>query len=164
MLRIVLPAIASIAGRRKGRRTVAAANASTVPTANVAAIAAARYWIRGTVADIRAVAASNIRVAVEIVVAINGDVVVAAPTAPPAPAATPEGPHHHADAKGDRYACGVISRWRVVNGWVGINRWAIHNDGIIRGHVYDLRIRLLHHDYGFVLDDFGFYLLLLIRL
>src|SRR5258706_10651587 len=108
-----------------------------------------------------AVATTNIRVPVEIVVVIDVDVVVAAPA--PAPAAAPGRPHHHANAKRNRQSRSVVSRRRIVNGRVGIHRRAVHHDRIIRRYIHDLWIGLFDHDHTLVLDDFGFYLLLLGR-
>jgi hypothetical protein len=80
MLRIVLPAGVS-------------------STANAAVAAATRLLGRTvTAAKVAPVAAANVRVAIEIVVVIDGDVVVT-PAAAPAPTATPECSHHDADAE-----------------------------------------------------------------
>ncbi len=112
-------------------------------------------------ANIVAVAPTNIRVAVKIVVVVYVDVVVAAPAAAPAPATAPERPHHHANAERNRYSRGIVSRWGIVDGWVGINWRTVDHDRIIRRDIHDLRIRLFHDDYAFVLDNPGFDLLLL---
>jgi hypothetical protein len=109
----------------------------------------------------RPVAAANIGVAVEIVVLIDVNIVVATPAAAPAPAATPHCAHHYADAKRDGEAGRIVSGRRIVDGGIGVDRRAIDHDGIIRGHVDDLGIRLLDHDDTFVFDDLGFHLLLL---
>src|SRR4029077_12213706 len=82
---------------------------SSTNPAKVAAIAAARDWIRGPVAAI------DVRVAVEIVVSIDGDVVVAAPSTPPPPPTAPERPHHHAHAERNRHARGIVPRRRIID-------------------------------------------------
>jgi hypothetical protein len=110
----------------------------------------------------RPVAAANIGVAVEIIVLINVNI-VAAPTAAPTPASAPHCAHHYADAKRDGETGRIVSGRRIIDGGIGVDRRAIDHDGIIRGHVDDLGIRLLDHDDTFVFDDLGFYLLLLGR-
>jgi hypothetical protein len=137
---------------------------ATSPT-EIATIPTPRYWIRGAIAaaDVVAVAAVNVRISVEVVVVVDIDVVVAAPSATPSPTAAPKRAHHDANTKGDCHACGVVSRWRIVDRRVRINGRAVHHDRIIRGHVHDLRIRLLDDDYALIFDDLRFYFLLLIR-
>jgi hypothetical protein len=131
---------------------------AAIAAPNVVAVAAAAILQLG-----RAVATTDIRVTVEIVVAINRDVVVATPAAAPTPTAAPERPHHHTDAKRNRHPRGVVAPGRIVNGRVGIDRCAVDDHRIVRGHVDDLRVGLLDHDHSFVLNDLGFYLLLLGR-
>jgi hypothetical protein len=136
--------------------TDAAGSTNSAGPTKVAAISTACYWIRGARADVR--------VAVEVVVVIDIDIVVAAPTAAPTPTATPKGPHHDADAKGNCYSRGIVSRRRIIDGRVRVYRRTVDDDGIIRRHVYDLGIGLLDHDYTLVLDGLGFHLLLFSRL
>ena|SRR5215472_14239274 len=101
MLWVMLPPVATASpASRQGGYAVAATNVGTTT----------RRQIR------RAVSTANIRVAIEIVFAINRDVVVATPAATPTPASAPECAHHHADAKRDRQARGVVPRRRIVNG------------------------------------------------
>jgi hypothetical protein len=111
--------------------------------------------------NIVSVASTNIRIAVEIVVIVDIDVVVSAPAGAPAPAASPGRSHHHANAKRNGHSCGIVSRRRIVNGRVGIDRRAIHHDRIIGRYIHNLWISLFDHDYIFALDDLGFDLLLL---
>src|SRR5262249_28664838 len=112
--------------------------------------------------DIVPVATANARVAVEIVVSVDGDVVVTAPAATPSPAATPERPHHHTNTERDCHSGGVIPwRW-VVNRGVGIDRWTVHHHWIIRRDIHHLRIGLFDHDHLLAFDDFGFHFLLLV--
>src|SRR6201993_820120 len=143
MLRIVLPAAGSTAS----------------------ASAPATRLLRWTVSvpNVVAVSTANIRVAVEIVVVVDSNVVVAAPAAAPAPSASPRRSHHHANAKRNGQSRGIVSRWRIVNGRVGIDWRSVHHDRIIRRHINDLWIRLLDHDHTLALDDLGFHLLLLGR-
>ena len=136
--------------------TDAASSANSARPTEVAAISTACYWIRGARADVR--------VAVEVVVVVDIDIIVAAPSAAPTPTATPKGPHHDADTKGNCYSRGVVSRRRIIDGRVRVYRRTVDDDGIIRRHIYDLRIRLLDHDHTLVLDGLGFHLLLLSRL
>jgi hypothetical protein len=118
MLRIVLPTVARISAAtatgRQGRRGV-------TPAKSAAAIATARNRIAGAIADVGAVTPSDARVTVEIIIAVDCDVVVASPTASPTPAAAPEGPHHDTYPERDGNARGVISRRRVINRWIGVN-------------------------------------------
>jgi hypothetical protein len=135
------------------------------PAAISAASASATWLLRWAVSasNVVAVATADIRIAIEIVVVIDVDVIVAAPAAAPTPAAAPERPHHHANAKRNRYSCGIVSRRWIINRRVGIDRRAVHDDGIIRRDINDLWISLFDHDHTLALDDFGFHLLLLGR-
>jgi len=110
-----------------------------------------------------AIACADIRIAIEIVVAINVDV-VAAPPAVPAITSTPERSHRHTDAKRDCHPCGVVPRWRIVDWRIRIHRRSIDRDRIVGGHIYDLRTRRLDDDYALVIDRFRLHLLLLGRL
>jgi hypothetical protein len=111
--------------------------------------------------NIVAVAPTNIRIAVEIVVVVYIDVVISTPAASPPPAASPGRSHHHANAQRNGQSCGIVSRRRIVNGWVGIDWSAVHYDRIIGRYIHNLWISLFDHDYVFALDDLGFDLLLL---
>jgi hypothetical protein len=102
----------------------------------------------------------NIRIAVEVVVVVDRDV-VAAPAATTAPAAAPEGAHHDADAERDRQSCCVVSRGRVVDRRIWVYRRSVYDRGIVGGHIDDLGIRLLNDNRALVLDDLRFHLLLL---
>jgi hypothetical protein len=121
------------------------------PIAQVAAIAAGGK-LGGAVA--------YVGVAIEIVVAVDGDV-VASPTSSTAPTAAPERPHRDADAEGNSQACWVIPCRRIVDGRVRIDRRAVNNHRIVGGHVHHLRIGLFDNDDTLVFDDLGFYFLLL---
>src|SRR5246127_5011157 len=132
--------------------------------ADVAAIAAAGDWIRWPVpAKVVTIAATNIRVAIEIVVSVDSDVVVAAPSTAPTPTAAPERPHHHTHAERNRHTRGIVARRRIIDRRVRIVCRTVHHDGIIRRHIDHLRIRLFDDDHALVFDDFRFYFLLLGR-
>src|SRR6476659_9134305 len=105
-----------------------------LPAGISTASAPAAWLLRRAVSgpNVVAVATPNVRVTVKIVVIVDVDFVVPAPSGPPAPAAAPERPHHPANTERDRQSRGIISRWRIVNWRVGIDRWAVHHDGIIR--------------------------------
>jgi hypothetical protein len=163
---VVLPSVAGTSTSGKSGCTVA--------TANLAPIATAGYGIRGTIppADIISVAATDVvavtsvdvRVAIEVVVAVDVDSIVAAPTATPPPTSAPERPHGDANAERDCHPCGVVPRWRIVNGRVRVKWRTVHIHGIVRRHVNHLRICLLNHDHAVAFDNFGLHLLLLARL
>jgi len=87
---------------------------------------------------------------------------VTTPAATPSPAAAPEGSHHHANAKRDRYTGSVVSRRRVVDGWVRVYRRPIYNGGVVSGHIDDLGIGLLDDDRALILDHLCLDLLLLV--
>jgi len=129
-----------------------------------------RVVLPGTIAGaisaalrVHAVASLNVGVAVEVVIVVDGDVVVGAPTATITPTATPKRTHHHADAKRNGHSrCVVAWRW-VGDRWIRI-RWRPVNHGrVITGNVDNLRVGLFDHDYGLALNDLRFYLYLLIR-
>ena len=115
------------------------------------------------ITDVVAVAAVNIRVPNEIIIVVDVDVVVAAPPASPAPTAAPSRSNSQSDSKRDRHSRRVIACRRIVDGWIGIDRWAIDHDRIIGRYVYDLRIGLFNDYYTFIVDSFDFHLLLLSR-
>src|SRR4029077_9262367 len=80
------------------------------------------------------------------VVSIDGDVVVAAPSAVVAPAAAPSRPHRDPDSKRNRHTGGIVAGWRISDGWIRINRRAVHHGWVIAGDIYDFRAGLLNHD------------------
>jgi hypothetical protein len=136
-----------------------------LPVGIAAASTPAAWLLRWTVSasNVVAIAAADIRVTVEIIIVVDVDVIVPAPPAAPAPAAAPERPHHHANAERNRHSRCIVSGRRVVNGWVGIDRRAVHHHRIIRRYIYNLWISLLDHDHTLALDDLRFHLLLLGR-
>jgi hypothetical protein len=101
--------------------------------------------------SVHAVAAVDIRVAVEIIVVVYGDVVVAAPAAAIAPTTAPCRSHGQPHTEGNRHACGVIARRRIVDRRIGINWRSIHDHGVIAWNIDNFRIGLLdnHHLFGF---------------
>jgi hypothetical protein len=112
----------------------------------------------------RSVAAANVGIAIEIIVVIDIDGVVAAPAAPIAPTATPHCAHRDTNAERYRHPRRIVSGRRVVNRRIGVHRWSIHHDWIVRRYVHHLRIRLLDDNRALVFDDLGLYFLLLTRL
>jgi hypothetical protein len=112
----------------------------------------------------RPVAAANVGIAIEIIVVIDIDGVVAAPAAPIAPTATPHCAHRDTNAERYRHPRRIVSGRRVVNRRIGVHRWSIHHDWIVRRYVHHLRIRLLDDNRALVFDDLGLYFLLLTRL
>lgn len=116
-------------------------------------------------------AARSDAVAVEIVVVVDIDVVVSAPTgAAPrgvvAPATAPHRSHSYSDAERQGHAGGEIAGrrirdWRIrVEGW----RRSPHYYRVITRHVDYLRIRLLNHNNTLRLHYLCFDLHLLVRL
>src|SRR3977135_372798 len=112
--------------------------------------------------DIVSIAAVDVRVTVEVIVVINVDLVVS-PACAPTPASSPRSSHSDAEAKGNRHASGVVSRRRIVNGWVRIDRRAIHHHGIIRRHIDNLWVGLFNHDHALAFYNLGLHFLLLAR-
>jgi hypothetical protein len=110
-----------------------------------------------------AIACADIRVAIEIVIAINVDV-VAAPPAVPAITPAPKRSHRHTNTERDCHACGVIPRRRIVDRRIRIDWRTVHRDWIIGGHIHNLRTRRLDDDYTFVIDRLRLHLLLFGRL
>lgn len=107
-----------------------------------------------------AVATVNISVTVEIVVRINGDIVVA-PPAVIAPAAAPSRTHRNADTKRNRHTRGVIAGWWISNRRVRVDRRSVHHCGVITRDVNNFRTRLLDYDYLFALYRLSFDFLLI---
>jgi hypothetical protein len=110
-----------------------------------------------------AIAATNICIAIKVVVAINVDVVAAPPAVPAIPPA-PERSHRHADTERDGHPCGVIPWRRIVDGGIRIHRRTVHDGGVVGRHIHDLWARRLDYDYTLVIDRLLFDLLLLSRL
>jgi hypothetical protein len=126
--------------------------------AKVAAIPTASDWIG------RAVSVSDIGVAVEVVVAVDGNVVISAPPAAPSPTPAPESAHRYAHAEGNRHSGGVVSPSGIIERVVGIDGRTVHHHRIVGRHIDHLWVRLLDYDHGLVLDDFGLDFLLFGRL
>ena len=90
---------------------------------------------------VHAITAADIRVAIEVVIHIDVDVITS-PTAPPAPAAaSPCSADCHSHTEGDRTRCNYCSGriWWVVNRWVWIDRRTINNRRVVRGNINNLR-------------------------
>ncbi len=129
----------------------------------VASTSAAVTAIYLVVVYLVAIAAIYVRIAVEIVVVIDSDVIVPAPTRVPAPTSSPCCSHGDSDSEGNRHACRVIPWRRIVNGRIGVDRWAVHDDRIVAWNINDLRIGLLDDDDLFRFHSFHFYFLLFTR-
>jgi len=110
-----------------------------------------------------AIASADICVAIEVVVAVDVDV-VAAPTAVPAITSAPERSHRHTDTKGESHPSCVISWRRIIDRRIRVRRGAPHHRGIVRRYVNDFRTCRLDYNHAFVIDRLCFYLLLLGRL
>jgi hypothetical protein len=104
-------------------------------------------------ANIRAVAPLDIRVAVEIVVGVDGNVVVSPPAGAIPPPSRPHCAHRYSNAKGKCHSCDVIARW------IGIGRrgCAVHHRGITRRHIHDLRVGLFDDNYLLAFHSLGFH-------
>ena len=126
------------------------------------AIAAAIPAAAVAATDVRAITAIDIRVPVEIIVVVNGDVVIPAPTASVAPTSTPHGAHRDSHAKRDRHSGRVVARRWISDRGIRIRGCAIHHRWVIRRHVHDLWARLLNYDRLFALDDLRFHFLLFV--
>ena len=96
----------------------------------------------------------------EVVVMVDVDVVVSAPTASPTGTATPEG--SHCDPNTERYghAGCIVANRRIGDRRIRINRSTIHDGWIVARHVDDFRASLFDYYDRFILDNFGFHLLL----
>jgi hypothetical protein len=106
------------------------------------------------------ISTGNVRVTVEIVIAIDSDIVVAPPGSAPPPTTAPGRPHGHTHTERNRHSRGVVPWWRIVNGRIGINWRPVHHNGIVGRYINDLRVGLFDHDHALAFDDFGFHLLL----
>ena len=110
--------------------------------------------------DVVAIAPIDIGVAVKVVVIVDVDVIVAAPSGSPAPTAAPGCSDRETDTKGNRHARRVITRWRIVDGWIGIGRSSVHHSGVVARNINNVGTGRLDHDDLLVLYNFGFDLLL----
>jgi hypothetical protein len=93
--------------------------------------------------SIAPVAGLAIRVAFEIIIIVDGDVVTA-PAGAAAPTSAPHRSHRHPDAERKEQATGVIRR--VVNRRVRVHGRPVDNCGVVARNVNDLRIGLLDYD------------------
>src|SRR5258708_8110814 len=85
-----------------------------------------------------------VRFRVKVIFFFNVALVVP-PACAPTPASSPSRSHSDAEAKGNRHASGVVSRRRIVNGWVRIDRRALHHHPIIPKHLDNFSVGLFHH-------------------
>ena len=101
-----------------------------------------------------------------IIIVIYGYVVIAAAVSPAGVAtpssATPGRANGQSDAERNGCAGNVGARRRVVDGRIGIHRWAVDHDRVVGGNIHDLWIGLLNHDDGFTFHRLGFHLHLLV--
>jgi hypothetical protein len=145
MLRVVLPAIATgptapipVPASRLVRYAVAAVNVVAIPTVDIG-------------------------VAIEIVVVVDGHVVVSTPTAAVSPASTPRRSHCQTDTERNRHTCRIVTGRRIVDRWIWIDRRTVHDGRIVAWDVNNFRIGLFDNNHLFGFHNLGFYLLLLGR-
>ncbi len=97
----------------------------------------------------------------EVVVVLDVDIVVAAPSAAVPPATTKGCSHGHADAERDRHTRRIIAgRW-IGNRRIRIRGGSVYNSRIVARNVDNFRAGLLHHNHLLAFDHLGFDLLLL---
>lgn len=99
-----------------------------------------------------AVATADVRVSVEIIIVVDGDVVVAAPAAV-SPSSAPRGAHGHSNSKRDRHTRRVVAGWRVSNWRVWVNRGTVYNRRVVAGDVDHFGAGLFDDNDGLVLYD-----------
>jgi hypothetical protein len=131
VLRIVLPGVSG--ARRPLCRAVV--DVVAIPTVVVVAIS--------TVVDVRSVV-----VVYKIVVIVEGDVVVASPVGVVTPASTPCRPRRHSDSEGDCHSCGVVSRRRIGDRRIRVDRRTVNHYRVVTGYVENLWVGLLNHHGG----------------
>src|SRR5689334_23643145 len=102
--------------------------------------------------DLVPVSALEIAVAIEIVIVVNVDGIVAAPSGVITPSTAPSGTNHHSDAKRDGGSCSVVaSRW-VSDRRISIDRRTINHGRVVTRNVNHVRTRWFDHDYLLTLD------------
>jgi hypothetical protein len=103
----------------------------------------------------------NVLVVVIYVIVVDVDVdVTAAPSKTPAPAPTPHGSQRNTDPERNRCS-GVISRGRIVNQGIRIDRRTEDDGWIVRGNVNHLGTGWFNHDNLLTaFDCLGFHFLL----
>ena len=114
-------------------------------------------------ASIHAVAAADVRVAVEIVVYVDGNIIVS-PAAAIAPTAMISGSHCHTDTESNGHPGHVSAGWRrwwIDNRRIRINGRTVDDGRIVSRHIDDLRVGLLNDNDLLALDNFCFHFLLL---
>src|SRR5262249_27488576 len=118
--------------------------------------------IRGVVLPGAASIGVDIRVAVEGVVSVDVDGVIAPAGAPP-PSAAKCGTHRDTSAEGDGCcACGIAPR-RIGDRRIWIDGRPVDSQRVVRRNVDYLRIRLLDHDHLLVVGGLGLHCLLWCR-
>ena len=154
MFRVMLP-VAAVSSGWKSRWAIGAAAIRTVGAISGAAAT-------GKVI-VDAVSTIDVRIAVEVIVVVDINV-VASPSASTTPPTAPESTHHHPDPERNGKPGGVIPGRRVIDGGIRIHRRTVDDDGIISGDIDDLWIGLLDNNNVFVFDNRGFHFLLFVRL
>src|SRR5262249_28662568 len=110
------------------------------------------------ISRVNAVAPLDVGVAIEVVIVVYGDVVVAAPPAAPTPATGPHSSHGHSNAEGNCHSRCVVTRRRVSDRRVRVHGRTVNYRRVIAGNVNDLWIGLLDHNHLLALYRLGLHL------
>src|SRR5579859_4836581 len=100
----------------------------------------------------------------EIVVVVDGNVVISSPPCIPTATSAPRRSHCDTDAEGDCHAGSVIARRGIRDGWVRIDRRTVYDGWVVAGDVDDLGTRGFNYDDSFTFDNLSLNLLLVRRL
>ena len=119
-------------------------------------VAAASQRVHAVSAAIAASDVCVVKVAVKVIVVVNVDGVVAAPSASITPTSAPHRAHRHADAEGNCHpGCIVSGRW--VGDWrVWVGRLTVNYCWVVARNVNDFRIGLLNYNNAFRFNDLRF--------
>jgi hypothetical protein len=112
------------------------------------------------VVDVLPIDVLPIAIADEVVVVVDVDIVVAAPSASPTRATTPEGSHRDPNTERYGHAGRIVAGGRIGDRGIRINRSPIHNGWVVAGHIDDFWASLLDDDNLLIFDDLGFHFLL----
>ena len=108
----------------------------------------------GAISAIDGVSVSTLYVGISVEIVVDVDVHVIVAPAAVAPTTTPSRSHGHADAERDGHPGRIVTRWRISDRRIGIDRWAVYHSWVIGRYVDDFRIGLFNDNDLLRFDDF----------
>jgi hypothetical protein len=123
-------------------------------------VVASRRQSGCAVPAVRVVEVLSVAVVDESVVAVDGDVIVATPSASPTGTPTPEGSHRNPNTERYGHARRIIARRRICDRRIRINWSTVDYGWVVARDVNNLWTGLFDDDNLLTLDDLGFHFLL----